>query len=583
MTTAIASDDSSDRTKRFYRQGNEWFFGTSLQSDITVEVDGILHHLHKFPLISKSGKIARIVEGLQDAKDDAQILLEGCPGGSDVFLIAAKFCYEIKVKFKPENILVVYLAADFLEMTEEYSEDNMLAMAQNYINKKILLSWNGCISALRSSQNRILEAENLPIVRKCLVALSVMACRDPSLIGRPTMHGSLLSPGGSILWNGIHTGATLRSTISDWWFEDASSLSFPIFKKFIETINERGIRSLDVFGALMFYAMEYLPGLDRWQNKQGGRRIGRPSLDPEVVDRKALIEGIAELLPENKGKLSCSFLLGILRLAMILDADLLCKESLERKIGIQLELATLDGLLIPNFLGSDDLYDTDCVERIIRHFLSFQSLKIAPFSASTSHPAVPPSSNLLSSAARLVDDYVAEVASDVNLKPEKMQSLLESFPEYLRELDDGIYRALDIYFKEHPGLQENEREQLCRIMNCQKLSTDACVHALQNPNLPLRVVLQVLFSEQQQLRTTISNYLQASGNANNVAATTTNSNMNAISREIIERESWVSVARENQYLRVNMDRMQSKVTELENQFMGMKKYMGRFSRRSMSR
>lgn len=581
MTTSIASDDSGDRARRFYHQGNEWFFGTSLQSDIAIEVDGIVYHLHKFPLISKCGKIARVVEGLQDAKD-AHILLEGCPGGPDVFLIAAKFCYEIKVDFKPENILVVYLAADFLEMTEEYSEDNMLVMAQNYINKEILLSWNGCISALRSSQNHILEAESLLIVDKCLVALSVMACRDPSLIGRPAMYGSLLSPGGSILWNGIHTGATVRSTISDWWFEDASSLSFPIFKKFIETINKRGIRSLDVFGALMFYAMKYLPGLDRWQNRQG-RIIGHSSLSPEVVDRKALIEGIVELLPENKGKLYCRFLLGILRLAMILGADLSCKESLERKIGFQLELATLGGLLIPNFSGSDDLYDTDCVERIIRHFLSFQSLRIAPFSALSSYPAIPLSSSPLSSGARLIDDYVAEVAFDVNLKPQKMQSLLESFPEYLRELDDGIYRALDIYFKEHPGLQENEREQLCRIMNCQKLTTDACVHALQNPNLPLRVVLQVLFSEQQQLRATISNYLHASGNTNNVATMTANSNTNVISDEIIDRESWVSVARENQHLRVNMDRMQSKVTELENQFMGMKKYMGRFSRRSMSR
>lgn len=581
MTTSIASDDSGDRARRFYHQGNEWFFGTSLQSDIAIEVDGIVYHLHKFPLISKCGKIARVVEGLQDA-NDAHILLEGCPGGPDVFLIAAKFCYEIKVDFKPENILVVYLAADFLEMTEEYSEDNMLVMAQNYINKEILLSWNGCISALRSSQNHILEAESLLIVDKCLVALSVMACRDPSLIGRPAMYGSLLSPGGSILWNGIHTGATVRSTISDWWFEDASSLSFPIFKKFIETINKRGIRSLDVFGALMFYAMKYLPGLDRWQNRQG-RIIGHSSLAPEVVDRKALIEGIVELLPENKGKLYCRFLLGILRLAMILGADLSCKESLERKIGFQLELATLGGLLIPNFSGSDDLYDTDCVERIIRHFLSFQSLRIAPFSALSSYPAIPLSSSPLSSGARLIDDYVAEVAFDVNLKPQKMQSLLESFPEYLRELDDGIYRALDIYFKEHPGLQENEREQLCRIMNCQKLTTDACVHALQNPNLPLRVVLQVLFSEQQQLRATISNYLHASGNTNNVATMTANSNTNVISDEIIDRESWVSVARENQHLRVNMDRMQSKVTELENQFMGMKKYMGRFSRRSMSR
>lgn len=576
METVVSADDSGGRARRLYLQGNEWFYSTGLQSDITIEVEGILFHLHKFPLISKCGKISSMVKGMPDAKDGVHTLLEGCPAGSDGFLIAARFCYESNVELKPENILMVYLVADFLEMTEEYGEDNMLMKAESFINKVILQSWNDCISALQSFQNFILETKNFPILHKCLTALSLMACRDPSWIRWPAMYGGLHSPGGSILWNGIHTGARVRSTISDWWFEDVSFLSFPIFKKLIETINNRGIRSLDTTGALMFYAMKHLPGLDRWQNRHDGRkRTGLLPLVPEAVNQKALIESITELLPENKGLSYCRFLLGFLRLSMILDVNWSCKESLERKIGMQLELVTLDGLLIPNYSDSDYLYDTDCVERIILHFLSFHSLKVAPFSASSSYPAVVPSSSVLHLATRLMDDYLAEVAPDVNLKPQKMQSLLEIFPEYLRELDDGIYRALDIYFKGHPGLQEKEREQLCRIINCRKLSTDACVHALQNQNLPLRVVLQVLFAEQQQLRSTISRF---SGIANNGST-----NANEISGTIIGVESWLSVTRENQYLRVDMEQLQSKVRELENQFIGIKKFMGRFSRRSISR
>jgi hypothetical protein len=57
----------------------------------------------------------------------------------------------------------------------------------------------------------------------------------------------------------------------------------------------------------------------------------------------------------------------------------------------------------------------------------------------------------------------------------------------------------------HPWLKEDEREQLCRIMDCQKLSLEACTHAAQNERLPLRVVVQVLFFEQLQLRTAIAN------------------------------------------------------------------------------
>lgn len=51
-----------------------------------------------------------------------------------------------------------------------------------------------------------------------------------------------------------------------------------------------------------------------------------------------------------------------------------------------------------------------------------------------------------------------------------------------------------------------EKEQLCRLMDCQKLSLDASSHAAQNERLPLRVIVQVLFFEQLRLRTSISGW-----------------------------------------------------------------------------
>lgn len=50
--------------------------------------------------------------------------------------------------------------------------------------------------------------------------------------------------------------------------------------------------------------------------------------------------------------------------------------------------------------------------------------------------------------------------------------------------------------QEHPGISKSERKRICRLMDCKKLSTDACMHAVQNERLPLRVVVQVLFFEQ---------------------------------------------------------------------------------------
>jgi len=65
----------------------------------------------------------------------------------------------------------------------------------------------------------------------------------------------------------------------------------------------------------------------------------------------------------------------------------------------------------------------------------------------------------------------------------------------------------------HPWLTNSEREQLCRLMNCQKLSLEACTHAAQNERLPLRVVVQVLFVEQLRLRTTVPGWFFVSDNA----------------------------------------------------------------------
>lgn len=50
--------------------------------------------------------------------------------------------------------------------------------------------------------------------------------------------------------------------------------------------------------------------------------------------------------------------------------------------------------------------------------------------------------------------------------------------------------------QEHPGISKSERKRICKLMDCKKLSVDACMHAVQNERLPLRVVVQVLFFEQ---------------------------------------------------------------------------------------
>ena len=287
---------------------------------------------------------------------------------------------------------------------------------------------------------------------KALCAVSMMACTDLSLFGWPLMmYGRQQSPGGNILWNGIHTGLAIQTDVSDWWFEDVSRLPLPLFSRLMEIMKKRGMQPENVAGAIVYYARKHLPGLDRWLagNASRGQRETTSFRTAEAVDQnfqKVLIEGIEKLLPaEAAGKSFCQFLLGLLRVATILDVGGSCKRSLERRIGVQLELATLEGLMIPSFSAeSGTWYDTDCVERIIKHYLSagdHRSLSVAPQSFEIPPPSAP------GRVSMLVDSYLAEVASDEGLEVEQIRSLSEAFPGYLRPLHDGLYRALDIYLK----------------------------------------------------------------------------------------------------------------------------------------
>ncbi|XP_058088787.1 BTB/POZ domain-containing protein At3g44820 [Magnolia sinica] len=569
----------------FFRDGNNWFCNAALPSDIVVEADGVRFHLHKFPLLSKCGKIANMLEESKITYGEIfHAKLLGCPGGPDAFLVAAKFCYGVRVDLTPKNIIMVYCVANYLEMTEDYGEENLLAKSESFFHRIILRNWKDCILALQSSESVFAEADSLLIVGKSLNALSMMACTDPSLFGWPMMmYGRLQSPGGSILWNGINTGARIRSIESDWWFEDVSYFNVPLFERLVETMRARGIRSKNLAGAIMHYARKYLPGLGRWQGGQGGKTmsIASFSMTPAVVDQRILLESIEKLLPLKKGKSFCRFLLGLLRVAMILNVHRSCKDSLERRIGMQLELATLDGLLLPSYSDSDNLYDTDCVERIIRHFLSLEP-SVTLFSPSSIEMEASPASGPLRKVAKLIDGYLAEIAPDVNLKPEKMRSLAKALPESSRPFDDGLYRALDIYLKAHPWLSGNEKEQLCTVFNCQKLSIDACAHASQNERLPLRVILQVLFFEQLHLRTAVAGYLHVfdSESATTAAAAAAAASANDITSQILQRDGWVTVVRENQVLRVDMEKMRSRVSELEQEFTSIKHEMKRMATKS---
>ncbi|KAF3450328.1 hypothetical protein FNV43_RR06408 [Rhamnella rubrinervis] len=568
------------KSDAFQRQGQAWFCTTGLPSDIVVEVGEMSFHLHKFPLLSRSGVMEKLIaEASEEGEEGCVVNLPDIPGGAKTFELVAKFCYGVKLELTASNVVYLRCAAECLEMTEEYGENNLISQAEAFLNQVVLRNWKDSLKALQTCDDILPYAEELQITKKCIESLATKASTDPNLFGWPVKEhgGPMQSPGGSVLWNGISTGARPKNSSSDWWYEDVSTLSLPLYKRLISIMESRGIKQELIAGSITFYAKKYLPGLNRRQGtSESSSRLPPVSLGtpPSEEEQKLLLEEVDQSLPLQKGLVSTKFLFGLLRTAMILRASPTCISNLEKRIGMQLDQATLEDLLMPNFSYSmETLYNVDCVQRILEHFLAMDQITggASPCSIDDGQLIGSPSLTPITMVAKLIDGYLAEVAPDVNLKLPKFQALAAAVPEYARPLDDGLYRAVDIYLKSHPWLAESDREQLCRLMDCQKLSLEACTHAAQNERLPLRIVVQVLFFEQLQLRTSIAGCFLVSENLDG-------------SRQLrsgfagSNEGGWASAVRENQVLKVGMDNMRMRVLELEKECSNMRQEIEKLGR-----
>ncbi|XP_071722241.1 BTB/POZ domain-containing protein At1g30440-like [Rutidosis leptorrhynchoides] len=559
------------KTDAFQRQGQAWFCTTGLPSDVVVEVEEMSFHLHKFPLLSRSGVLEKLIAEASEDEEKCAVNLPDIAGGAKTFELVAKFCYGVKLELTASNVVLLRCAAEHLEMTEEYGEGNLILQTETFLNQVVLKNWKDSLKALQTCEGILPHAEELNIPKRCIESLSVKASTDPNLFGWPVIErgGPMQSPGGSVLWNGISTGARPQHSSADWWYEDASTLSLPLYKRLIAVMESRGIRQEIIAGSLTYYAKKYLPGLNRRQgSSESSSRLTSSALGtpPSEEDQKALLEEIDRLLPMQKGLVTTKFLFGLLRTAMILKGSPTFIDNLEKRIGMQFDQATLEDLLMPNFSYSmETLYNVDCVQRILEHFLAMDQATggASPCSVDDGHIIGSPSLTPITMVAKLIDGYLAEVAPDVNLKLPKFQALAASVPEYARALDDGLYRAIDIYLKSHPWLAEPEREQLCRLMDCQKLSLEACTHAAQNERLPLRIIVQVLFFEQLQLRTSIAGCFLVSDNLD--GSRQLRSGFMGSTEGGGGGGGWTNAVRENQVLKVGMDNMRMRVSELEKE------------------
>ncbi|KAL3726440.1 hypothetical protein ACJRO7_031352 [Eucalyptus globulus] len=506
------------RPDTFYTSEAVRSVSSEVSSDLLVQVKGSRYLLHKFPLLSKCLRLQRLCSELPESSQHQIVQLPDFPGGVEAFELCAKFCYGITITLSAYNIVAARCAAEYLQMAEDVEKGNLIYKIEVFFNSCILHGWRDSIVTLQSTKAFPLWSEDLGISSRCIEAIVSKVLTNPSKVSLSHSHSRRGRDDMSC--NGAESQRH-RLAAKGWWAEDLADLGIDLYWRTMIAIKSGGkIPSNLVGDALKIYAIRWLPNVSRAGNakKQAVSDSDSDSNSEELTSKdRLLLESIISLLPAEKGAVSSSFLLKLLKAANILNASSSSRMELARRVGLQLEEATPNDLLIPNLSQANEkLYDVDIVMTIVEQFmLQGQSPPTSPprsklvcerrrsrsaenidieFQESRRSSSASHSSKL--KVAKIIDNYLQEISRDVNLPLAKFVALAEAVPEFARVDHDDLYRAIDIYLKAHPNLNKSERKRLCRILDCKKLSMEACMHAAQNELLPLRVVVQVLFFEQ---------------------------------------------------------------------------------------
>ncbi|KAM7464668.1 hypothetical protein LguiA_032789 [Lonicera macranthoides] len=505
------------RPDTFYTTEAVRSISSEVSSDLIVQVKGSRYLLHKFPLLSKCLRLQRLCSESPESTQHQIIQLPDFPGGIEAFELCAKFCYGITITLSALNIVSARCAAEYLQMTEDVEKGNLIYKLEVFFNSCILHGWKDSIVTLQSTKAYPMWSEDLGITSRCIEAIASKVLSNPSKVSLSRTYSR--RGRDDISCNGAESQRH-KNTSRGWWAEDIAEMGIDLYWRTMIAIKSGGkIPSHLIGDALRIYASRWLPNVSKKTNFDGQEESEHESDSIGDVNSKhrLLLESIISLLPVERGSVSCSFLLKLLKAANILKASSSSKMELARRIGIQLEEATVGDLLIPCLSNTiETIYDVDIVMTILEQFmLQGQSPPTSPprakgdyerrrsrsaenvdfeFQESRRSSSASHSSKL--KVAKLVDGYLQEIARDVNLPLSKFIAIAESVPDFARLDHDDLYRAIDIYLKGHPNLNKSERKRLCRILDCKKLSMEACMHAAQNELLPLRVVVQVLFFEQ---------------------------------------------------------------------------------------
>lgn len=385
----------------------------------------------------------KLISATNEEENRDEVEISDIPGGASAFEICAKFCYGMVVTLNAYNLVSARCAAEYLGMHETVEKGNLIYKIDVFLSSSILLSWKDSIIVLQTCKCISPLAEDLKVVNRCVESIANKACVDVSRVDWSYTYNRKKL----IEENGIdqdQSGVRVRSVPKDWWVEDLCELEVDLFKSVITNIKSKSILSAEVIGeALKAYAYRRLPNFSKGITQCG-----------DVSKHHLVIETIVWLLPNEKGCVSCRFLVKLLKAAISLELGDVTIEVLVKRIGHQLEEVSVSDILIRASDGdARTIYDVIIVQRIVKeYFAQDLNTEIELVGGHDDLEETRKPAGILSDAsklmvAKLIDGYLAEIAKDPNLALSQFVDLAELVTGIPRPSHDGLYRAIDMYLK----------------------------------------------------------------------------------------------------------------------------------------
>ncbi|PWA91575.1 phototropic-responsive NPH3 family protein [Artemisia annua] len=414
--------------------------------DVRFTLGGTPFYLNRDLLAKKSSKLRKLFKDNPD--EDLSHLLCDIPTTPQIFEVITRFCYGFHVNFTPENIIPVSCLAEYLGMTENQSRNNLLKQALSFFEHEIITSWNESIRSLKAIESMNIHelALQLGLVDGCIDSIITKALDNPLLLGEP-------------LNANVHESDAATHYLALCWKSEDLSLT-TLHLQFYEPIIQGMIQCNTGLNYVASNLYQYAKRRVFFEPKE----IDEDTSSYEGVtlhSRKVVIEAIEKLLPHDQGILPCAPLSEMLKYATLLEADVNCREGFERRIAKQLDSATVNDLMIVSQgCSKEGKYDTECVRRILMNFYNnFREKDHAK----------------LVIVAELVEGFFAEVVNDIDLKQDSFISFAEMSivaSKGTKRSSDVTYQAILTYVNKHEDLTKSEREDICELLNCAKMSPE---------------------------------------------------------------------------------------------------------------